>query len=95
MTQGLTTEMATATTELERRERENVELRNNLSGGLLSADQRLQALDHEHGRLVTAVDKLRRDNAEALAEQLETIIGYRDFVSAKLEEMYVLAKDSA
>jgi hypothetical protein len=86
--------MNNATAELERRERENVDLRNNLSGGVLSADQRLQALDHEHTRLIAAVERVRKDNSDALAEQLEYIIGYRDFVTAKVNELAALAKDS-
>jgi kinetochore protein NDC80 len=91
--QALASEMHNANGELERRERENTELRNNLSGGVLGADQRLQALDHEHTRLQAAVDRVRKENTDKLAEQLDVIIGFKDFARTKVDDICAAAMD--
>lgn len=91
---------------MERTDRKVTELRDQLSGSLLNADQRLQALDQEyarvalpgltsgrHSRLSADVVRIRAENAEAFTNQLEAIIGYKQYVSAHIEELLQLARE--
>jgi hypothetical protein len=49
-------------------------IKNESSGGLLAVEQRLQALRNEYDRRLGDVEKLRRDNQAAFAQQLEVLI---------------------
>lgn len=48
-----------------------------MSGGMLAVEQRLQAVRNEHDKLISDVEKLRRDNEEAFAHQLESMVSCR------------------
>ena len=45
-----------------------------------------------HTRLLADVDRLRLENHEAFAEQLESIISYKQYISTRLEEMLEAAE---
>ena len=66
--------MSAAYSELDRLQQQCSSIRAEMSGGLLAVDQRLQALRNEHDKLMSDVEKLRRDNQEAFAHQLEAIV---------------------
>lgn len=87
--QSLSNEMTAAYAELERLQSQCTSIRVELSGGLLAAEQRLQALRNEHDKLMSDVEKLRRDNQEAFAHQLEAIVTYKDYVFMRVDEMAV------
>lgn len=57
-------------------------MRNELSGGLLAADQRLQTLRNQYDKLVTDVEKCKKDNTEAVTYQLEAIISCKSGLQA-------------
>ena len=55
--------------------------------------RRLDALTLRHSRLSADVVRIRAENAEAFTNQLEAIIGYKQYVSAHIEELLQLARE--
>jgi SMC interacting uncharacterized protein involved in chromosome segregation len=73
--------------------RQTNELKAHMSGGLLALDQRLQALENEHTRLLADVERLRGENHEAFASMLEAVINYKQYISTRLNEMLAAASE--
>jgi DNA-directed RNA polymerase specialized sigma54-like protein len=80
--------MSAANAELDRLQQQCNSIRAEMSGGVLAADQRLQALRNDHDRQIADIDKLRKDNQEAFAHQLEAIVTCKSTDSRERE--YVL-----
>lgn len=72
--QSLNNEMVANYAELDRLQQQCNSLRTEMSGGLLAIDQRLQSLRNEYDKHVADIEKLRRDNSDAFAHELEMII---------------------
>lgn len=72
--QSLNNDSEASYAELQRLQQQVASIQMAKTAGQLSDDQRLQALKNEHDRLMSDVEKLRRDNQEAFAQQLEIIV---------------------